>query len=127
MASERMKLMDTKGNVVWFSPSGTYSATKENNINDYTALNGRAIQYEWFSVLLWKIGMNMVLAATATQIQTWWMNRTVLTYYPDVIDHPDQSYSVMVDGKDMPLPDHETQVAWNTRRKGTLALRQVVA
>lgn len=106
-----------------FDPAIGNIAPRILDVSHHRAASGKNLSYKWWKKQRWEVPLDRFSKADADQINTWWEALTTLTFYPDLINSPATSYTVLL--KNTTAPVAEMQPAtFATHYTGILILEE---
>jgi len=120
--SYAMKLVKD-ATTIEFDPAQGNIAPVILDVSHHRAASGKNLSYKWWKKLRWEVPLDRFSKADADQINTWWEALATLTFYPDLINSPATTYSVLL--KNDVAPVSEMQPAtFATHYTGILILEE---
>jgi len=72
-------------------------------VSKHRSMDGTLHVRKWYKRGRWEIGLTLIPKATADVINGWWENTTSLTFYPDLVNTPTESFTVKLVNSARPL------------------------
>lgn len=93
------------GNEFEFDPAEGYIAPRILDVSHHRAANGKSYSYKWWIKRRWEVPLDRVEKTDADQINSWWEDLSELTFYPDLINDPSTSPTVLLKNAGAPLSE----------------------
>ena len=88
-----------------FDPAEGYVAPQILEVSHHRASSGKSYSYKWWKKGRWEVPMERISKSDAEQINSWWEDLSELSFYPDLINEPTVSYSVILKNDVAPLSE----------------------
>lgn len=79
-----------------FDPAIGYTAPGILDVSHWRSTSGKNHSYKWWKKGRWEVPLDRFSKADAEQINAWWEALASLTFYPDLINSPATSYTVLL-------------------------------
>ena len=119
MAVNQMKLMDVAENTVSFSPEDGWKREDNDSLSEDFSANSIFYSYNWGTKQKWTLSIELINKTDRDQIITWRQGRTLLDFYPDLINAPATKHSVYIINRN---PTRAIPGAWLTSFRADLVL-----
>lgn len=116
-----MKLKDSEDNELEFSPLIEYKSPEQNQIMEKYAIDGTLYLIKRYKKLLHNIPLKAISVSDYAQFLTWWQDRNVLTFYPDLINNPTNTLQVQIINTENPF----NPMFNNALYEGVLAIKEI--
>jgi len=100
--SYAMKLVKD-ATTIEFDPAQGYIAPVILDVSHHRAASGKGLSYKWWKKQRWEVPLERFSKADAEQINSWWEDLATLTFYPDLINSPATTFSVLLKNDVAPL------------------------
>jgi len=121
--SYAMKLVKD-ATTIEFDPAAGYIAPGILDVSHHRATSGKGLSYKWWKKHRWEVPLDRFSKADAEQINSWWEALTTLMFYPDLINSPATTYSVLLKNDVAPVSEMQLAV-FATHYMGILILEEI--
>ena len=116
-----MRLRDN-GNIVDFSPREGFEAPEDVREVLHYAMDGTPYRYKFGQKKRYEIPVNNISSSDKSDIESWWENKTELTFHPDYENSPGTTVDVIIVNERHPL--RMMYPRWADIYEGTLILHE---
>jgi len=117
-----MRLTDAS-TTIDFDPAAGYIQPRILRATHHRAATGKSYSYKWWEKERWEVPTDRLSKTDADQLNSWWDSLTELTFYPDMINSPTTSYTVLL--KNTTAPMRMQGPVFADKYSGTLILEEI--